>query len=77
MLGILFEKLADQIVLNLSEEDLAVLEQKSRTDSLSLCDLLFDYITEYKQSFERQEIRLGGHKRSDSTNSADSARGTV
>lgn len=50
MLGILFEKLADQIVLNLSEEDLAVLERKSRTDSSGLCDLLFDYITQCKQS---------------------------
>jgi hypothetical protein len=57
ILGILFEKLADQIVLNLSEEDLAVLEAKSRADSLSLCDLLFDYITRCKQSSERQQIR--------------------
>jgi hypothetical protein len=57
ILGILFEKLADQIVLNLSERDLAVLEQRSRNESLSLCDLLFEYITECKQSSERREVR--------------------
>ncbi|MBV8485188.1 MAG: hypothetical protein JO077_20275 [Verrucomicrobia bacterium] len=50
ILGILFEKMADQIVLELPEEDLAALEVESRASSSSLCDLLFDRLTRYKQT---------------------------
>ena len=50
ILGILFEKMADKILLELSEEDLAALETESRASSSSLCNLLFDRLTRYKRT---------------------------
>jgi hypothetical protein len=58
VLGIIFEQCAEQIIVDLPEEFVTRIEARSRAESLGLCALLLDELTERK---EAAGARKGGN----------------
>jgi hypothetical protein len=50
ILGIIFEQCAEKIIVDLPEEFVTRIEARSREESLSLCALLLDELTERKEA---------------------------
>jgi hypothetical protein len=50
VLGIIFEQCAEQIIVDLPEEFVTKIEARSRAESLGLCALLLDELTERKEA---------------------------
>jgi hypothetical protein len=60
LLGIIFEDTLDEMLLELPEDALAGLEEKSRSESASLWEIMFDRLTASKTDGGRSESWKGG-----------------